>query len=175
MASSVRFVFALLLGVSSCAVGSKFNDFECDPALDRTCDSAHQVAAADAGHPHDAATTHNDAATAWDAAAPLDSATTFDASNDTAVTQQCALPIRTGMAVCDTCLGTRCCTEDEACGNSRDCSAYLQCGNDCFSADGGATQACFDACTVQYPAGSALMDALGQCMSTSCTAECGGP
>ena len=136
MASSVRCVFVLLLAIPACAIGSKYGDFECDPATDRTCDSSHQTAAADAGHPHDAAT-HYDSASVYDAAEPLDSASIDAGARDSAITQQCALGLSTGMPACDTCLGAHCCTEDNACANGRDCTSYIQCGNDCFAVDGG--------------------------------------
>lgn len=174
MASSVRCVSVLLLAIPACAVGSKWGDFECDPATDRTCDVSHQTTAADAGHPHDAAT-HYDSASVYDAAEPLDSATIDASARDSAITQQCALGLATGMPACDTCLGAHCCAEDNACANGRDCTSYIQCGNGCFAVDGGPTQACFDQCATQYPSGSALMNALTSCMSASCNTECSGP
>jgi hypothetical protein len=146
---------------------------ECGSAFGPACDAGSQSSTYDAGHPHDAAT-QIDAWTPGDAGA-FDAAT-FDASPpDSSITQQCALSIGTGMPQCDTCLGQSCCAQDNACGNSPDCNSFLRCGNDCFSADGGPTQACFDACTTQYPTGSALIDALDACMSSSCATECGGP
>lgn len=175
MASSVRCVFVLLVAIPACAVGSKWGDFECDPATDRTCDVSHQTTALDAGHPHDAAVAHYDSSSVYDAATTFDSASIDVSAPDSAITQQCALGLSTGIAQCDTCLGAHCCAADNDCVNSRDCTSYIQCGNDCFAADGGPTQACFDACATQYPSGSALMNALTNCMSASCNTECSGP
>lgn len=71
---------------------------------------------------------------------------------------------------CDQCLSTNCCAQEQACANSPDCVAYLQCANGCASGD----QTCLDNCTSQHPSGEQVFASVVPCLQANCTSQCGG-
>lgn len=85
----------------------------------------------------------------------------------------CSLSLQTGLQACDDCLGASCCTEDNVCGQSQDCGAFLSCINACLPLDGGAPdQSCVDGCSNDYPQGAQEFDQLSSCMQSLCSTEC---
>jgi len=126
----------------------------------------------------DAAIIHVDAGTK-DVKTPMEASSVQDAADepDVSQVQTCdPLPLATGLPACDTCLGTSCCSEDQACGNDPDCMSYINCENNCIPLDGGVPDPqCESTCASTYPTGSNELSNLDTCMSTSCRNECFGP
>ena len=84
------------------------------------------------------------------------------------------LPLATGIAACDTCLGASCCTQDQGCGGDPSCISFINCMNACMPTDGGIPDpACQSACQSSYPTGSNELFALDSCMSAQCRSQCG--
>jgi len=126
---------------------------------------------------HDGGVLHADGG-AKDAAKPQqDAQTQQDAwvdPPDVQQTQCSSLPLGTGIAQCDTCLGASCCDEDQTCGNDQECIAFIDCVNLCFNqVDGGMDQVCEQSCESQYPNGVAELSNLDMCMQNSCSTACG--
>jgi hypothetical protein len=84
---------------------------------------------------------------------------------------QCQLSLTTGSPACDQCIGQSCCAQENACGASSDCTAFLRCGNDCF-ADAGDPTSCLNGCAGSFPQGAQMFDALTACMQGSCGNAC---
>ena len=124
---------------------------------------------------HDAGIVHVDAGK--DAKAPpvKDAGPVEDVWQDDVQQQTaCSLPLPTGMASCDSCLGSSCCAEDETCGNDQDCIGFVGCVNNCFNTvDGGLDQNCESTCEADYPNGVGELSNLDTCMQNSCATECG--
>jgi hypothetical protein len=74
----------------------------------------------------------------------------------------------TGDATCDTCLGTSCCAQANACFGDADCTALLDCGDACNDST------CLAACEAAHPSGAAKISAISTCVDTTCGAACGG-
>ncbi len=93
---------------------------------------------------------------------------------DVTTTTTCdPLPLGTGLATCDTCLGASCCSEDQACGNDQACLAFIGCMDNCIPTDGGPPdQQCYSDCQTTYPNGANELDMLDTCMQTSCMTDC---
>jgi hypothetical protein len=87
---------------------------------------------------------------------------------------QCNLSLTTGDPQCDNCIGAQCCATENACTGDADCRGLIACYNVCAQ-DPNTMQTCMSTCDTQYPRGYALLDALGACMGSSCSVECGGP
>jgi hypothetical protein len=91
------------------------------------------------------------------------------------LTTTCAtLPLGTGIPECDTCIGSSCCNEDQACGNDQDCMGFISCINGCFNqVDGGVDEDCESSCESDYPNGANELSNLDSCMENSCPSQCG--
>jgi hypothetical protein len=76
--------------------------------------------------------------------------------------------LATGVAACDTCLDTNCCSQNMACSGSMACLGYL----DCLSTMNCTTTACADGCSASNPGGASLLNALDSCMSSKCSTQC---
>jgi hypothetical protein len=85
-----------------------------------------------------------------------------DAGTDDASTPDAAPPVD----ACDSCVGTKCATQKQACGPASDCDLYTQCVLAC------ADQACADTCGTNHAAGKTASTALGTCTTGSCATEC---
>lgn len=85
----------------------------------------------------------------------------------------CRLPFTSGVQSCDQCLQARCCSVFAACSGNQQCAALDTCLARCnqtvtSQAQG---QACYNACTQQFPQGAQLWLNADQCM-TSCAQYC---
>ncbi len=85
----------------------------------------------------------------------------------------CRLPLTSGVPVCDQCLQARCCTAFAACSANQQCASLDGCLARCnqtvtSQAQG---QACYNACTQQFPQGAQLWLNADQCMG-SCAQYC---
>lgn len=134
----------------------------------------------DAGTPtQDAGSTPvtSDAAAAANDATTLPNGNTGDASASGADASSDAMPPRDGAPLetiscqpaaddnaCDRCIKGSCCTEVEACG--RDCQLLGACVAECE------TDACYEACAQQHPAGFAQFDAVLTCTTDACESAC---
>lgn len=130
--------------------------------------------------PHDGGIIHVDSGIqAKDAGSPTqDSGPTVQDSSvdlpDVPEQTTCSsLPLGTGLASCDTCLGSSCCAEDQTCGFDQDCMAFVSCTDACFPLDGGAPDTqCESDCESTYPKGANELANLDNCMQNSCSTTC---
>ncbi len=153
----VYFAAISLQVLAGCAYGKFSGDDFAEP------DSG--IVVKDAGAPKDASKP------IVDAAAPLDSSQ--DPQDVTVQTQCDPLPLATGLAACDTCLGASCCAEDEACGNDQDCMGFIECVDECDPGDGGQPdQECYGNCESEFPNGENELNALDSCMQNDCSTQC---
>jgi hypothetical protein len=67
--------------------------------------------------------------------------------------------------MCVACVGQYCCAQYNACFGNPHCTAYLSCLFGCI----GASQACRDQCSMQYPGQEANYLAYGMCSMTNCS------
>jgi hypothetical protein len=74
----------------------------------------------------------------------------------------------TGVAACDTCLDSKCCSQASACSNSMPCMGYLN----CLSTMNCTTTACANTCSTANPGGATIYNALDTCLSTNCATQC---
>ena len=72
-------------------------------------------------------------------------------------------------AVCDSCMATSCCPQNDTCAANPDCVALITCAAYC-EMDSGASS-CGVTCEQKYAAGWGVYESLMQCMSTSCDLE----
>jgi len=79
----------------------------------------------------------------------------------------CMLMINYGTSKCNTCM-QGCCSQDNACVNSQDCVALIQCLNGCQPND----SSCVSACRSQHTSGSSLFDGITTCMGSKCQSSC---
>jgi hypothetical protein len=70
--------------------------------------------------------------------------------------------------ICSNCAEANCCVELQTCDGSMECTDHLSCLGSCTD------QQCIDACATQFPLGATQLDALDQCLGSSCSDECGG-
>jgi hypothetical protein len=77
-----------------------------------------------------------------------------------------------GVMACDTCQMQQCCAQITACANDAACAAAYNCSNVCANADGGTTDACFNACADGAGASKAMFLAQDDCVGTTCAASC---
>jgi hypothetical protein len=80
----------------------------------------------------------------------------------------CSLKLKTGQATCDSCMGSKCCAQDNACAGSSSCVALLNCVVKCPNND----SACVDACASSYPSGVTPLTNWISCMDKSCGTSC---
>jgi hypothetical protein len=165
MGIGLSFAFCAIVAAGCAVAGQGATPFE-------------EEVSSDAGHV-DARTTSHDAgrsyeASTYDAPPPPPEDASQPDTNISPPPPMCNdARLLTGIPACDQCLEANCCAPDETCSTSQDCMDFVQCGNDCFNADGGPTQACFDACTTAHPTGAQQMSALDSCISSSCGTACG--
>ncbi len=67
---------------------------------------------------------------------------------------------------CDDCVAAKCAAPIAACNANADCAALTKCIDACNE------DPCVDNCYNSHPAAQALDDAIGDCIFTSCVAEC---
>jgi hypothetical protein len=147
--------FAFILTATGCAYGS--------------------MAGVEKFEQEDAGNVHPDAGSVKDAKAPVKDAGVVQPEADVpdvTMIETCdPLPLATGIAMCDTCLGSYCCSADQTCGNDPDCMSFIECVDDCVS-DGGDETSCETDCEGRYPTGASELDALDNCLASSCGTEC---
>lgn len=83
--------------------------------------------------------------------------------------------VTTGTPSCDTCLQQHCCTQVNACDANADCGAADTCIAQCYqqyASNPSYEQQCEQQCNAQHPQGATTLQALYQCMGTSCTGQC---
>ncbi len=82
----------------------------------------------------------------------------------------CALdcPDSTALDICTKCLFTNCSTAMNACLSNPECSALVQCAQDCFG-DAFCQLGCYD----DHPDGQNDADAVTSCLQNSCSGQCG--
>jgi len=83
----------------------------------------------------------------------------------------CSLTIMYGTPMCDTCMQSFCCKQDNACTANKDCTDLLTCLNACLMGDANPSQ-CLNACMNQHPQGAQLFNAIGNCVQSSCGNQC---
>ena len=101
-----------------------------------------------------------DASASGDASASSDAASPQDAGPVQAISCQPAADDN----ACDRCIKGSCCSEVQACG--RDCQLLGACVADCE------TDACYEACAQQHPAGFDQFDAVLTCTTDECESAC---
>jgi len=86
--------------------------------------------------------------------------------NDGGTMMSCGL--QSSKPACNTCLVQNCCSQAQACANSSECIALLNCINACAMGD----TACENNCGTQHQSGVAPYNAVGMCMQSNCTTAC---
>jgi hypothetical protein len=74
--------------------------------------------------------------------------------------------LTTGVAACDTCVDTNCCSQASACSNDTECLAILDCVANCNDST------CDTACMNAHPTGKTKEQSLVTCVSSHCSTEC---
>ncbi len=145
------------------AQGPYYSLASCDyqAAQSTTCKPLCSPSAPDSGAP-DTATPDSDTDAADDAQPPADSATP-DASPQDASTPLDGAAVQT----CSECAAQKCAAERAACTVNTPCETYTACLGACT------TIACVDACAASSPDGKTASQKYSDCISMSCSRECG--